>query len=146
MVIKGPGPIIKCCRKPLNKREYPWLFQETGVHVGVLSRAMEGYLPKGTVSRPREHGDGDDNDLKDKQAFSRRKGEAKKRLVYHSHYAPPLKLGELSYDPLPDSSAPARRKSPGGELGPRLNDTKLGPPLTGDVYTIVNRTIETKKC
>ena len=78
---------------------------------------------------------GDENDLRSKAMFNRRKKEAKDRLVYYSHYAPPVKMGEFVHDPLMDQGP---RKS---SDDPRLLDSKVGPLLPAEVHMIVGRTL-----
>ena len=91
VVVKGPGPIFKCCRKPLNKREYSWLFSETGVYTGILSREMENiclhgrWRPRGNMTSGRMPRQATRTTSGIKGGFERRKKEAKARMVYYSH-------------------------------------------------------------
>ena len=50
VVAKGPGPILKCCRQPLDKAHYDRLFQETGAVAGPLTQAMRDRLPARTAA------------------------------------------------------------------------------------------------
>ncbi len=61
-----------------------------------LSREREKNLPRGAVAVPWQYGKhsdavaGEENDLRCKEMFERRKKEAKARFVCNSLYAPPV--------------------------------------------------------
>ena len=84
--MQGPGPIIKCNRKP--KKEYKYFFRETFCGSENLTRACIERLGKKKVEEGLDILKGEHHDMLDKRVYDREKVRIKDRECYLEHFSP----------------------------------------------------------
>ena len=89
--LKGPTGIVKCNRLWHDLANYEFHFRESNSTTGILAKVVRRAAGALVRVAPSERDTDRFGNLADDRVYQRRKKEAKDRLVFLSHYAPPYR-------------------------------------------------------